>query len=99
MLQRLPEFRSDELEVEVDGLQLNDRAADIWKPIFAVLRTIGADGDIRQLKALAREMASDPEAHAEDLRKLTIIQTLETTRKRHRGTYRYEPVRVGRMVA
>ena len=69
-------YRSAELEAEVDGLQLNDRAADIWKPIFAVLRTMGADGDIRQLKALAREMASDPEAR-EDLRKLTIIQTLK----------------------
>jgi hypothetical protein len=69
-------YRSVELEAEVDALQLNDRAADIWKPIFAVLRTMGEEGYIHQLKALAREMASDPEAD-EDRRKLTIINTLK----------------------
>ena len=69
-------YSSAELEAEMDAMQLHDRAADIWRPLFAVLLAMGVEACFYDLKQLAREMAMDPEI-AEDLRKLKIITTLK----------------------
>jgi Protein of unknown function (DUF3631) len=66
----------DDLETEVDAMQLNDRAADIWRPLFAVVRTARAESLFAQLKSLAIEMARDPEC-AEDAKKLKIVRVLK----------------------
>jgi Protein of unknown function (DUF3631) len=66
------------LEVDVDRLELNDRAADIWKPLLAVARFLGDENAWKSLSSLSVEMARDPDAAdrarmraiAESLRKL-----------------------------
>jgi hypothetical protein len=50
------------LEADVDALELNDRAADIWKPLLAVARVLGSAEVWQQLTTLATEMCRDPEA-------------------------------------
>jgi hypothetical protein len=55
-------YESAELEGEVDALELNDRAADIWKPLLAVARVLQSDEAWPQLTSLAVEMCRDPEA-------------------------------------
>ena len=55
-------YESAELEADVDALELNDRAADIWKPLLAVARVLGSAEVWQQLTTLATEMCRDPEA-------------------------------------
>ena len=77
-------YADPHLETEVDALGLNDRAADVWKPLFATLRALGAHDRIGELKGLAREMAIDPEI-AEEERKLKIVRVLRSLPNR-KGT-------------
>jgi hypothetical protein len=55
-------YESTELEAEVNALELNDRAADIWRPVFAVAIALGVPELSQPLKSLATEMSRDPEA-------------------------------------
>jgi hypothetical protein len=72
------EYESADLEAAIDRLALNDRAADIWTPIFAIARTLQLDpATIRGLSALAIEMGGDPDA-IDDARKLAVVRGLRT---------------------
>jgi hypothetical protein len=64
-----------EVEYEVDGLELNDRAADIWKPLLAVACVLRSVEAWEALTTLAVEMGRDPEA-AERERARKIAQSL-----------------------
>jgi uncharacterized protein DUF3631 len=77
-------YSGRKLEVDVDRLELNDRAADIWKPLLAVARFLGDEDAWKSLSSLAIEMASDPDA-AERTRMRTIARSL---RKLVNGTGR-----------
>jgi hypothetical protein len=55
-------YEGAELESAVDALELNDRAADIWKPLFAVVRVLRCDEAWQPLTSVAIEMSRDPEA-------------------------------------
>jgi hypothetical protein len=66
-------YGSDDNEGHISALQLNDRAADIWKPILAIARVLGINVD--ELGALAQDMSMDPGA-AEDRRKLAVLRGL-----------------------
>lgn len=68
-------YASCELEAEVDALELNDRAADIWKPLLAVARVLGSREVWQALTSLAVEMCRDPEA-AERERIRGIVRSL-----------------------
>lgn len=59
-------YESTELEVAVDALELNDRAADIWKPLLAVARVLGGARIWESLTSLAIAMCRDPEAAERD---------------------------------
>ena len=51
-------------EAEVEKLGLNDRASDIWRPLFTVLLVVGRDTQSKEwgdLVALATEMHADTE--------------------------------------
>jgi hypothetical protein len=50
------------MEAAVDVLELNDRAADIWKPLLAVARVLGSAEVWQPLISLAIEMSRDPES-------------------------------------
>ena len=65
---------------ELDQLHLNDRAADIWRPILAVAKATGFEKESKEwadLTSLAREMGGDPEV-AEEVRQLAIIRILRS---------------------
>jgi len=51
-------YQNATLETNVDALELNDRAADIWKPLFAVARALGVAELSQSLESLASEMAA-----------------------------------------
>jgi hypothetical protein len=68
-------YDSAELEAQVDALELNDRAADIWKPLLAIARLMGITEVCQSLTSLAVEMARDSEA-AERERVRAIAQSL-----------------------
>ena len=68
-------YSSAELEAEMDAMQLHDRAADIWRPLFAVLLAMEAEACFHDQKELACEVAMDADA-ADDLRKLKIVVAL-----------------------
>jgi hypothetical protein len=55
-------YDSAELRTEVDALELNDRAADIWKPLLAVAHVLGSAETGQALTSLAVEMGRDPDA-------------------------------------
>ncbi|MGA2415730.1 MAG: DUF3631 domain-containing protein [Candidatus Sulfotelmatobacter sp.] len=55
-------YESAEMEAAVDALELNDRAADIWKPLLAVARVLGSAEVWQPLISLAIEMSRDPES-------------------------------------
>ena len=70
------EYESAELGTEIALLGLNDRAADIWQPLFAIGRVLDIDPeDFEQLKAVAREMNVDDEV-AEEEHKLDVLRGL-----------------------
>jgi hypothetical protein len=50
------------LEADVDALELNDRAADIWKPLLAVARVLQCEDLWQSLTSLAKQMGRDPDA-------------------------------------
>jgi len=76
-------YEGAELEAAVDALELNDRAADIWKPLLAVARVLGnAEAVWQPLTSLAVKMSRDPEA-AERERTIAIARSL---RKLANGT-------------
>jgi hypothetical protein len=66
-------YESKNLQTALDAIGLHDRAADIWKPLFAVAGALGLD--VTGLEHLAREMSRDPEA-AEDDRHMVILNDL-----------------------
>jgi hypothetical protein len=68
-------YEGAELEAAVDALELNDRAADIWKPLLAITRVLGSAEVWQRLTSLAIEMNRDPEA-AERERVRAIAQSL-----------------------
>ena len=69
------------LEAEVDALALNDRAADIWRPIFALAAALGIpERELEDLKTLAREMGGDPET-LEDKHRLAVVKALRRMSK------------------
>ncbi len=52
------------LEASIEQLMLNDRAVDIWKPLFTVLQVLGfteESQEWKQLASLAQEMHLNPE--------------------------------------
>ena len=64
------------LDNRMSRLALNDRAADIWRPLFAIAAFGKLErGIVGGLETLAQESAGDPET-AEDLRRLTIATAL-----------------------
>ena len=71
-----------QLEAEVDSLELNDRAADICKPLLAVAHHVGDRELSEQLASLFIEMFRDPEAKERD-RAGAILRSL---RMRVNGT-------------
>jgi hypothetical protein len=68
-------YESNEMAATIDALELNDRAADIWKPLLAVSRQLGSSGALRELACLAFEMGRDPDA-AERERARALVQSL-----------------------
>jgi hypothetical protein len=73
-------YRTEDLSDQINCLKLQDRAADIWLPIFAVAQALGFDQQSQEwtdLALLAREMGKDPEA-AEEARRLSIVQALQS---------------------
>lgn len=75
-------YESAQLEDEVNALELNDRAADICKPLLAVARLVGDEPLWNQLTSLFIDMFRDPEAKERD-RACAIVRSL---RKRVNGT-------------
>lgn len=70
-------YDSAELESTVQQLGLNDRAADIWKPLLAIAQALDIDGwAVTRLRQLATEMGGDNET-LEDRRKLEIVLVLQ----------------------
>jgi hypothetical protein len=70
-------YQSPELTRMVDSIGLNDRAADIWKPLFAVTVALKDDNLTEQLRGLAIDMSADPD-RLEEIRQLGIVRDLRT---------------------
>jgi len=73
-------YGSKELKKSMEQMGLNDRAFDIWMPLFAVLEALGFNKDSKEwkeLSSLAIEMHRDPEI-AEAEKQLEIIEVLRT---------------------
>ncbi|HKN72843.1 MAG TPA: DUF3631 domain-containing protein [Terriglobales bacterium] len=68
-------YSGRKLDVDVDRLELDDRAADIWKPLLAVARLLGDQDAWDSLSSLAVEMSHDPEAK-ERARMRAVAQSL-----------------------
>jgi len=71
------------LEASIEQLMLNDRAVDIWKPLFTVLQVLGFTGGSAEwelLASLAQEMHRNPEiARAkQQLRVLAGLRSIST---------------------
>ena len=69
-------YESRDLQDYVDALGLNDRAADIWKPLLAVTKVMDGPG-IDALANLAVEMSPNLDRQ-EELRQLRIASALRT---------------------
>jgi hypothetical protein len=79
------------------GLGLNDRASDIWRPLFAITAALH-EGDLSaQLRGLPQEMSPDPRQGQRRprpaKRETTLIRVPETAADFRRpfflGRYRY----------
>jgi len=73
-------YGSEELEESMEQMGLNDRAFDIWMPLFAVMQGLGFEQDSKewkQLSALAIKMHRDPEIE-EAQEQLKLIEVLRT---------------------
>jgi hypothetical protein len=57
-------YEDHTLEADVTTLRLNDRAADIWKPILAIAKVVDAEL-LPELRSLAAEMGRDEAAQDE----------------------------------
>ncbi len=68
-------YESPELEADVAGLRLHDRAADIWQPLLAIARALGADALYQDLASLAVETGRDGDT-AEQAHALAIVRAL-----------------------
>ena len=69
-------YESAALERQMERIALNDRAANIWKPLFAIASLAGLDHEtVTGLEQLAQEMGGDPEA-AEDARRVQVATYL-----------------------
>lgn len=68
-------YESTDLQRHVDGLGLNDRAADIWKPLLAIASAFGEEDVFNGLSALVQEMSPDPDRR-EERRQLSIVRAL-----------------------
>jgi hypothetical protein len=68
-------YESADLHREIEALGLHDRAVDIWKPIFAVVKVLGSANMIEQLSGLAREMSPDADRQ-EEMRQLAVVRGL-----------------------
>jgi len=71
-------YGSKELQKSMEQMGLNDRAFDIWMPLFAVLEALGFNKDSKEwkgLSSLAIEKHRDPEI-AEAEKQLEIIKVL-----------------------
>jgi hypothetical protein len=71
-------YHCAQLDADVRNLHLNDRAADIWQPIFAVALAVNMPKNSKEwadLTALAVELGGDPD-YAEEQRQLGIVRTL-----------------------
>ena len=70
-------YESAALEHQMERIALNDRAANIWKPLVAIARArrVWIKTTMNFLEQLAQEMGGDPEA-AEDDRRLRIATYL-----------------------
>jgi len=70
------EYEHPDFEAFLELLNLNDRAADIWRALFALARVIGLDAEVlRGLETLSGELGGDLEA-MEDAKKLSIVRAL-----------------------
>ena len=70
-------YHSPELERRIDALGLNDRAADIWRPLLAIAVALDELAMADELGALAQEMSPDPD-RLEERRQLSILRGLRT---------------------
>jgi len=69
-------YKGTALDRQMRRIALNDRAANIWKPLFAIASLAALDREtITALEQLAQEMGGDPDA-AEDARQLEIVAAL-----------------------
>jgi hypothetical protein len=68
-------YRSSELQRRMDALGLNDRAADIWKPLLAIAVAFNELAVADELGALAQQMSPDPD-RLEERRQLSILRGL-----------------------
>jgi hypothetical protein len=72
------EYESAALDSSLTQLGLNDRAADIWKPLLAIAIVLELPERARQrVEALAKDMGGDPEV-VEDERRLKIAEILQS---------------------
>jgi hypothetical protein len=70
-------YESEQVERQLDTLGLNDRAADIWKPLFAITTALDEREISQALSDLAREMSPDPD-RLEEKRQLAVVRALRT---------------------
>ena len=69
-------YEGEDLFGEIERWRLNDRAADIWKPLLAVAMCMDQSAVCQTLRSLASEMGKDPEAE-ERTRHLSIVKALK----------------------
>jgi hypothetical protein len=70
-------YESRSLSDEIQAWQLNDRAADIWKPLLAVAKAIGDGAACDQLRSLASQTGRDADAEDRE-RSLAVVRVLRS---------------------
>jgi hypothetical protein len=70
-------YDADDLAAAIHALGIDDRAADIWRPLLAITRAFGESHMTETLMSLAPEMSPDPDRQ-EEKRQLTILSALRT---------------------
>jgi hypothetical protein len=70
-------YESRDLLQLIDSFGLNDRAADIWRPLLAISTALDQPAFTEDLVTLAQEMSPDPD-RAEERRQLAIVSALRT---------------------
>jgi hypothetical protein len=69
-------YESDEMEELMHSLGLNDRATDIWRPLFTIANCLELESELNDLKTLAIEMHQAPEL-AEIKKQILVLEVLE----------------------